>query len=167
MFSSTLPFALGETPVAADETQHALLLGHKFHITHDSLGPIVVKMVKSAAAFTAPKNMIVIWSDDALWTVSLATNTTEFPCGVIVPDISGDVASGDLLWVIVSGRCNLRNEDATTIEDGNLVIPSATDGLVNDGGTAVTARVDFARMIEAFTANGQTKRAEILGELVG
>jgi len=164
---ATLPFLLSESPVASESVEHERLLGQKFMVQHPTFGLIKVRMVKAAAAFTACKNQTVKWSDDDNYTVVYTTEVTDLPCGVIPDDISGDVASGDLLFVIVQGRCYLRNEDSTTIAAGNSIIPAATDGLVNDGGTTTTPRLDFARCLSAFTANTQTKLCEILSELVG
>ena len=164
-----LPFGLGEHPASADSVEHTRLLGQRFNVQHPDLGLIKVRMFKAAGAFTTPKNMPVKWSDDDNYTVVLTTEVTDFPVGVIPPDVSDSIASGDLFWGIMGAgnRVKLRNEDGATVAAGNLIIPAATDGLINDGGTGTTARLDFARAIEAFTANGQTKIAELMFELVG
>ena len=166
---ATLPFALNEHPVAADSVETARLLGQTFMHQHPTFGLVKVRLLKTAAAMTAPKNMTVQWSDDGAYTVVLTTEVTEFPCGVIPDDISGDLASGDLFLAIMGGgnRCYLRNEDSATVAAGNLIIPAATSGLINDGGTTLTPRLDFARAIDAFTANTQTKLCELMNDLVG
>ena len=166
---ATLPFGLGEHPVAAESVELARLLGQTFMHQHPDLGLVKVRMFKTAAAMTAPKNMVVQWSDDGAYTVVLTTEVTEFACGVLPPDISGDLASGDLVFAIMGGgnRVYLRNEDAATVAAGNLIIPAATSGLINDGGTTLTPRLDFARAIDAFTANAQTKLCELVNDLVG
>jgi hypothetical protein len=165
--SATLPFALAEHPVSADNPALAPLLGQKWAWTHPDLGPIEVRLFKTAGALTDPKNKAVKWSDDDNHTVVYTTEVTDRAVGVIPPDLIADVASGDYVLAIVKGRVDLRNEDAATIAAGNFVIPAATDGLVNDGDATITPGLDFARMLEAFTGNGQTKSAELLHELVG
>lgn len=165
--AASLPFALNEHPVSADHPELSRLLGQRWAVTHPELGPIEVRLFKTAAAMADPENKVFKWSDDDNHTVVYATEVTDLACGVVPPELIEDVASGDFILGIVKGRVYLRNEDSATVAAGNSIIPAATDGLINDGGTTTTPRLDFARCITAFTANGQTKLCELLHELVG
>ena len=166
--SSVLPIPLFEPMAVADFPRRADLLGQEFEYNDATLGPIRLRLVKAGETLTSPACWPVAWTDDDLgvYSVEASDAATERPCGVCLPD-QVTLAAGDLFYVIVEGRCKLKNLDGQTITAGSFAICTTTDGLVGDGGSSVTQGVDFARMVEAFTGNGQTKVAELLHKLVG